>query len=414
MQSAKLALAAVVVIDMMGQGLALPIFAALLTDPAAGFLQPAMARRAGAFDYSLLIGLFFLAWFLGVVFVSRLSDAIGRKRGLLVCLTGLLAGYGLTLLAMAIDSFPLLVIARCIAGFTAGTQPIAQAAMVELSADEAEKGRNMGLVVLGGSLGLMAGPIIGGSFSDPDLVGSIASLWLPFAIGGGLTVLAIVLVLAFFREGAGERIAFTFRPFDVVALLLELRHFPAALRISAVYFFFMVTLNVAFVFMATYLGGRFHMSATGTSVGLLVFGTVTAATSALLVGPVQARLSRLVIVVIGTVGMAAASLIFVATPSPLVSYAALGLLGLSFGLGYPMLLAMYSASVEATRQGWIMGVSAALFTLGAGLASLLSGELMALGLRTPFYLGAVSAGIALLLIVLLWQTPRLRALAGSA
>ena len=48
MQSAKLALAAVVVIDMMGQGLALPIFAALLTDPAAGFLQPAMARRAGS------------------------------------------------------------------------------------------------------------------------------------------------------------------------------------------------------------------------------------------------------------------------------------------------------------------------------------------------------------------------------
>ena len=32
-----------------------------------------------------MIGSFFLAWFLGVVYIAKLSDSIGRKNTLLVC-----------------------------------------------------------------------------------------------------------------------------------------------------------------------------------------------------------------------------------------------------------------------------------------------------------------------------------------
>jgi hypothetical protein len=42
-------------------------------------------------DYGLVIGMFFHAWFLGVIYVAKLSDAIGRKNALLICLSGALA-----------------------------------------------------------------------------------------------------------------------------------------------------------------------------------------------------------------------------------------------------------------------------------------------------------------------------------
>jgi len=95
-------------------------------------------------------------------------------------LGGLLAGYILTIVSLYLGSLPLLILARIITGFTAGNHPVTQAALVDISEDDNEKVRNMGLVIVGVSLGLMAGPLIGGVLSDKTLLGSIASLELPF------------------------------------------------------------------------------------------------------------------------------------------------------------------------------------------------------------------------------------------
>ena len=112
-------------------------------------------------DYGLVIGTFFLAWFLGVVYVAKLSDAIGRKNALLICLSGALAGYVVTILAIFLNSLWLLILGRAVTGFTAGNQPIAQAAMIDGSDNEADRDRNMGYIVTGLSFGLVGGRAAG-------------------------------------------------------------------------------------------------------------------------------------------------------------------------------------------------------------------------------------------------------------
>ena len=105
---------------------------------------------------------------------------IGRKRGIQICLAGAFLGNGLTIVSLFTNSYWLLLIGRVVTGFTNGNQPIAQAAMIDLSTSDEEKTRNLGLIVAAASIGLVAGPILGGVLSDPVVLGSYATLKLPF------------------------------------------------------------------------------------------------------------------------------------------------------------------------------------------------------------------------------------------
>jgi len=157
---AKFALLAVVFVDLMGQGLVFPIINTLMMDPQQSFLPASTTLATRHFNYGLVIGIFFLSWFLGAAYISKLSDSIGRKNAIMICLAGAIVGYVITILSLYMDSLWLLILGRAITGFTAGNQPIAQAAMVDASKDEAEKARNMGFIVAGISAGLVGGPIM--------------------------------------------------------------------------------------------------------------------------------------------------------------------------------------------------------------------------------------------------------------
>ena len=58
-----------------------------------------------------------------------------------------------------------------------------------------------------------------------------------------------------------------------------------------------------------------------------------------------------------------------------------------------------------------MGVSTAMWTLGAGLTSLIGGDLMGIDVRLPYVLATASALTAILLLVLLWRYPGVRGIA---
>jgi len=61
-----------------------------------------------------------------------------------------------------------------------------------------------------------------------------------------------------------------------------------------------------------------------------------------------------------------------------------------------------------------MGVTTALWTLGAGLTSLIGGDIMGLDLRLPFYVAAASAGLTIVLILVLWRPPGVRQIARES
>jgi MFS family permease len=408
--TAKVTLLFVVFVDLIGQGLVFPIINSLIMDPTTGFLPQHASSAQRHVDYGLVIGIFFLAWFLGVVYVAKLSDSIGRKNALLICLGGALAGYAITIVSLAISSLWLLILGRAITGFTAGNQPIAQAAMIDGSADDVDRDRNMGYIVTGVSFGLVGGPLIGGVLSDNALIGRDASLELPFYAALALVIVAIAMVLVFFEDLRRSRAPFAFRPFDVFISLWQVGRHPVVMRSLPVYSLFMIANVTFYVFIDNYLTSAFDYGVVGGSAAMLVIGAALAFSSTFLVKPAQERFDKQTIVRASLLVMLVCALAFVASPIAWLSLIPVFGFYFCFGVSYPTLLGIFSGAVGEREQGWIMGVTTAVFCLAGGVMSLLGGELMAVDIRLPYYIAGVSALLGLAVMLATWNRPAMQSL----
>lgn len=413
MNIGKFALLLVVFVDVLGQGLMFPIVNTLMLDPSVGFLPADLSVAAREVNYGIVVGVFFLAWFLGAAYISRLSDMIGRKAGIQICLFGSLIGYFITILSLYENSLWMLIAGRAITGFTAGNQPIAQAAMIDLSQNDREKTRNMGFIVASFSLSLVAGPLLGGLLADKSVLGDLASLQLPFYVAAALVCVTIVLIAVFFREARHERSPLRFEPAEIFLLMWRIGQRPVVLRISLAFFFFMLASNSFVIFMDNYLTGRFQFGVFGNSMAWVAFGAILAVTSSFLVSWFGARFTRGQIVSTAAIGYALSILLFIVAPVPAIAFIAIVLFGFAFAINYPTLLSIFSASVGEEEQGWVMGVTTALFTLGAGIISLLGGRLMGIGIDLPFLVAIGSALLALLLIGMCWRGAEVRRITSA-
>ena len=410
---AKIALLFVVFVDLIGQGLVFPIINTLIMDPGSGFLPADTSEGTRHFDYGLVIGMFFLSWFLGVVYISKLSDSIGRKNALLICLGGALAGYAITIASLYLNSLWLLILGRSITGFTAGNQPIAQAAMIDGSIDEADRDRNMGYIVTGISFGLVGGPIIGAVLSDKSLLGGGATLNTPFYGAFALVLVAIILVVTCFRDIRQEREPFVFRPQDIFVNLWKVTKHPLVLTIMPVYVFFMVSNVTFYIFIDNYLTSAFGYGVVGGSVAMLVIGAALATSSTFLVKPAQQRFTKRQIILASLVTMVICSLAFALIGYAPLTYLPVFLFYFLFGVAYPTLLGLFSSSVDERDQGWVMGVTTAVFCLAGGIMSLVGGGLMSLDIRLPFYIACAAAVLGLASMIAVWRHQRIAQLIDS-
>ena len=122
---------------------------------------------------------------LGSALLGSMSDALGRRRILLLTTLGAACGHLLTAYALLIQSYPLLVAARFVTGILEGNGAILRALLAERLAGPL---RNHALSWLNGSsnLGWLAGPLLSGLSAG-------YSITLPFTIAAGGLLLGAVL-----------------------------------------------------------------------------------------------------------------------------------------------------------------------------------------------------------------------------
>lgn len=143
----------IVVIDAVGFGIVIPILP---------FLSPALGGDAQ--DVALIMVTYSVAAGLVGPFWGRLSDRIGRRNVLVVCLVGAAVAYLVMAHATALWQ---VYLARLMAGIFAGNFPVATALMADVSTP-AQRARSMGLVGAAFGVGLVLGPLFGGVLSGDD------------------------------------------------------------------------------------------------------------------------------------------------------------------------------------------------------------------------------------------------------
>ncbi len=140
----------VVLIDLLGFGIILPLLPYIAEQYAANPIQIGLLSAAYSFFQ-----------FIAGPILGRLSDRYGRKKLLFISQLGSVAGY--VLLGLA-NSLPLLFVSRIIDGVTGGNISIAQAYVADVTTKE-NRAKAMGMIGAAFGIGFMMGPAIGGYLS---------------------------------------------------------------------------------------------------------------------------------------------------------------------------------------------------------------------------------------------------------
>src|SRR5260221_10370495 len=174
---------AVIVIDLIGFGLVIP-------------LLPFYGEHfsASPLVVTLLMSTYSLFQLFAAPLWGGLSDRHGRRPILLVSLAGGVVGY--LWLGIA-DALWMLFAARALQGVCAGNIAAAQAYVGDVTTPE-NRAKGMGMIGAAFGIGFIIGPALGGFLAGGDP--ATARLGAPFYVGAGLSALAFLGALIFLKE----------------------------------------------------------------------------------------------------------------------------------------------------------------------------------------------------------------------
>lgn len=376
-----------IVIDALGFGLVYPVLTAIFTTAESPLLSPDISDNLRHFYLGLGFMLYPLCMFFGAAFMADLSDNYGRKRILMVCMGGIALSFLAMAIAIEINSILLLMLGRAVSGIMAGSQPIAQAAIADLSTAET-KAKNMSVIALSYCIGSVLGPFIGGVTSDPN-INAWFSFSTPFYLAAILSFLAYVWLHFDFTE--------TYRPEKVqpVSFIRPLKIFIEAfehkeVRTLAIVFLLMqigfsiyfqyiiVQMKYEFSYENALLGGVQAMIGVGFAAGLLI-GI-----------PQTLKFIRIFAIAILTgiltgVGQIISALV---APESLQWFLAFFIAVVDIMM-FTALLTLFSDSVSKQQQGWVMGIANAVLAVAWAITGLMSNLLDYFSTRELIFFGGI-------------------------
>jgi MFS family permease len=351
--------------------------------------------------------------------LAAVSDRAGRRAGLATGFAIAVVGALVTVAAAAWSSLPLLLVGLFAFGAATACGLQARYAAADLAAPE-RRGRDLSLVVWATTIGSVLGPNLSGPGADLG-----RALGLP-ALGGAVALSAVAFtvvalgLLAFLRpdplllarrlggDSAGPRP----RRATGVALRAVWASPTGRLGLTAVVVAHAVMVGVM-VMTPVHMG---HGGAEGTTLRLigLVISVHVAGMYLLspLVGMLADRIGRTATVgVSGGLLLAAAAIAGTAPPGAAVQLGiGLFLLGVGWSCGLIAGSTLVTESVDAAVRPTAQGGTDLLMGLGAALAGVVGGPLLAVG---GFGLvSAVSACLVVPLAVVWWRTTRAVAVSG--
>ena len=373
----------VLFIDTLGAAFIIPLLAPLFIDSTTSILPVSAQYGMRTFLYGLTLGIYSIAAFFGAPILGDLSDKIGRKKILLLCLVGACIGYLLCAVGVVTHSVSLLVLGRIIDGFTAGSLSIAQASIIDVSS-KTNKTKNIGYILLAISLGYMLGPLIAGTLSNPRWA-TWFDLTTPLYFAAILSFFNVLFLIFCFKE--------TYIPQEkkTIHLLAGLTVFASAFKIpsirSLMFGFLFLQLGWAtFVqFIGLFLTLKYHFSANEVGVFLGCVGVgFTLAFCYLL--EIVTRYFPLLKIAVVSISMIALCILAILSIDNEISVWVLSIpAATGLAIAFSVLTSLFSDQVDKDKQGWIMGLTGAIGAFSFGMTGLIAGIMVDFGVTIPIW-----------------------------
>lgn len=373
----------VIVVDLIGFGIVIPILP---------FLSPHLG--GGTDDVAFILVSYSVMAALVAPLWGRLSDQLGRRLILFICLLGGAASH---FLLAASNELWMVYLSRAVAGAMAGSLPVATALIADASTPD-QRSRAMGLIGRAFGIGLVLGPVIGGVLARSE-----TDFALPCIVAGVLSASAAVLALLLLpkpppkttpraRESTGG-VAATMPSArtmlgDTGVLLFVGQFALHTCAVSASIYLFPLWTSQGLGWMAHEVGLFF---------GLV--GVVMIMTQGNFLGRMTDRFGTIWVLRAATLTFSA-SLALSAVASGALAMGALGLLAFSSAtLCLPVLNTIASHAVPAPWRGQFFGVTASSASFGRVGGPLIAAMLLARGDFALAWLGTS----AIVMLVVGWS-----------
>ena len=331
---------AIVLIDMLGFGIVIPVLPGLIMH----LTHRPISAAAG---YAGWLGAGYAAMqFVFAPIIGNLSDRFGRRPVLLASILALGLDY---LLQFAAPVFGWLIVGRLLAGVTGASYSAAYAYIADITPPE-QRAARFGMMGMAFGIGFVVGPALGG------IVGSYGER-LPFLAAAVLALLNFAFGLVFLKESLppADRRPFDWRTANALGALRALRRqnetvlwFVAALGTWQLAH---IVYPAVWSFMAI---AAYGFTARSIGLALAVVGLTSALVQGVLLGRVLPRLGERRAVMLGVGGMCVASVLYcIATTTGMV-YGAI-VVGSVEGFVQPSISGLSSRAVDARSQGELQG-----------------------------------------------------------
>ncbi len=169
-KSIKRTLFLVVLAEVIGFGILIPILPLLFTEPSSQFfiLPEQYTIQTGYILLGVLIGLYPIGQFISTPILGELSDIYGRKKVMSLSIMGTVVSNLIFAVGLVTANIPLLLISRSLNGLTGGLISVAQATIADISSDS-DRAANFGLIGAAFGTGFIFGPFLGGLLSSKIL-----------------------------------------------------------------------------------------------------------------------------------------------------------------------------------------------------------------------------------------------------
>ncbi|MCP4177550.1 MAG: MFS transporter [bacterium] len=380
----------VIVVDVMGFGLVLPLLPNIFIGGNYTLLSASYTPLLKDIIYALAFTIYPLGCFFGSPILGMLSDRYGRKSILTTCL--ILNGISYIICGFAIfrHSVVIFIIGRLISGFFSGSYDIAQAATVDISTSK-NKVRNMSWISFAVAIGIIIGPVMATITSNQDII-SGASVITPFWIAGGLSILNAFFIIISFHETNKIRDKVKINLLKLFSSFTFIFRDRRVMLFGAITFLYSFSWGLYIVAMPLILKNYFGYGITASGILFSLMGVGVAFSILFIQKKLLKKITLKCLYGYATIGMCITALLSGIIPIIAIELIGGFFIGIFHILAYASLLGMCSNSVSGKEQGLIMGGLASV----GNLAFLVSGTLLPLLVSVNIFLPLIMVGIVFL------------------
>ncbi len=374
-------------LDTMGFLLVFPLFPALFLSKNSLLISTGVDQSWHYFYYALALAVWPLGNFFGTAFLGEISDRVGRKKVLLLSLFIVFLTYAFQAVAIYIQGLYLFMIVRFIQGFFGGNYDVAQAAIADISPAE-EKARNMGMVALASSIGIIVGPILSALTTSNQGV-TVRSIILPFWIAASVAIINLIWIGIVYQETYVPKIKKSIQLLKVFSSFMFVFTDKRVRRLGAVYFLLLAAWGLYVQQSPLIIQKLYHFGPQEIGYFFLVLGVGFVLAMTFLQPVLAKRFHSRHVYIVGMMALTVILLVVGFFPLLDFEWIAVFLIAVFFVITYGFLLAMVSNAVSPDEQGKAMGGIGAVGSLAFAFAALSLAYFSLVNILIPIVLAGV-------------------------